>query len=184
MLFEHKSKKRIFIIMICISAALIIAAAVPVIPTAYAGSPFRLHILANSNSPADQKVKLSVRDAVLKATENGIKGCKNASEAEEYIRENTGIILKTADEMLKEKGFCYQSSATVGKYRFPEKSYRGVKYPEGDYEAVRIILGEGKGDNWWCVIFPPLCLSETDRSADSVQYTSFFAELWKEVFGG
>jgi len=166
-----------------VAAVLVITMALML--NACAEKPFRLHILANSNSTDDQQVKLKVRDAVLKVTEDGIMQCKNASDAEEYIRNNIGIILETADETLKQNGYDYQATATVGSYHFPEKSYQNVTYPEGDYEALRIILGDGKGDNWWCVIFPPLCLSEIDGSSgSSVQYTSFFAELWKNIFGG
>ncbi len=156
--------------------------------SACAGSePFRLHIIANSNTSQDQQVKLEVRDAVLKATKDGIEKCNTADETKEYIQKNLGIILETANETLKESGFGYTAKAKVGNYHFPEKSYQGVVYPEGDYEALRIILGEGEGDNWWCVMFPPLCLYEIDEGEDNdaqdIEYTSFFAELIEMLFG-
>lgn len=149
---------------------------------ACAAQPFRLHILANSNSAQDQQVKLSVRDAVLEATKDGILKCKNAAEAEEYIEKNLGIIIATANETLAQHGFDYTAGAETGNFHFPERSYKGVTYPEGDYEALRVILGSGEGDNWWCVMFPPLCISEVTGTED-YEYTSFFAELWRAIFG-
>ena len=144
--------------------------------------PVRLHVIAHSDSAADQRVKLMVRDAVLKVTEEGILSCKNANEAEEYIRSHLGIIVATANEVLEKNGLSYKASASMGISRFPEREYRGVNYPEGNYKALRIVLGDGKGQNWWCVMFPPLCLSEVGVDVDEVQYTSFFAELYRSLF--
>mgnify|MGYP000847675986 CR=1 FL=1 len=144
--------------------------------------PLRLHVIAHSDSAADQRVKFMVRDAVLKVTEEGILSCKNASEAEEYIRRHLGIIVATANEVLEKNGLSYKASASMGISRFPEREYRGVNYPEGNYKALRIVLGDGKGQNWWCVMFPPLCLSEVGVDVDEVQYTSFFAELYRSLF--
>lgn len=163
-------------------AAALLVAVVMALLGACAEQPLRLHILGNSNGAEDQQVKLSVRDAVLKATKDGILECKNAGEAEEYIKNNLGIIIATANETLAENGFDYTASAETGNFHFPEKSYKGVTYPEGDYDALRIILGDGKGDNWWCVMFPPLCISEITDTED-YEYTSFFAELWEAIFG-
>lgn len=146
--------------------------------TACESAPFRLHIIANSDSDADQTVKMQVRDAVLDATKDGILGCGDAGEARAYIEEHLEIIEKTANETLAENGFDYTAAAQVGTFHFPERTYRDVTYPEGDYEALRITLGEGEGHNWWCVMFPPLCLTEIgEPGGEEVQYTSFFAEL-------
>ncbi|MGI5848454.1 MAG: stage II sporulation protein R [Christensenellales bacterium] len=145
--------------------------------------PFRLHIIANSDSATDQQVKLDVRDAVLKVTKDSIKQCQSALDAKEYISNNLGIILETANETLVENDLSYRAMATVGIYHFPERSYQDVCYPEGEYQALRIILGDGKGENWWCVMFPPLCLSEIDQEVKDIEYTSFFAELFKLIFG-
>jgi stage II sporulation protein R len=164
-----------------VAAALLIAVVVMLLG-ACANEPFRLHILGNSNSQEDQQVKLAVRDAVLEVTKDGILDCKNADEAEEYIEKNLGIIIATANKTLSENGFDYTATAETGNFHFPEKSYKDVTYPEGDYEALRIILGQGAGNNWWCVMFPPLCISEISDTED-YEYTSFFAELWKSIFG-
>lgn len=163
------------------AAAAAMAAVMLLIFSACAGQPFRLHILGNSNSTEDQQVKLSVRDAVLKVSKD-ITKCKNEAEAEEYIKNNLGIILETANETLAKNGFDYTATAEVGNFHFPEKSYENVTYKEGNYEALRIILGEGRGDNWWCVMFPPLCISEITET-DDIEYTSLFGELWDSIFG-
>lgn len=144
--------------------------------------PLRLHVIANSDSAADQQVKFLVRDAVLKATEEGMLSCKNAGEAEEYISEHLGIIVATANDILEQNGFSYKASASMGVSHFPEREYQGVGYPEGDYKALRVVLGDGTGQNWWCVMFPPLCLSEVGAEVDEVQYTSLFAELFRSLF--
>ena len=163
------------------AAAAAMAVGLLLLLSACANGPFRLHILGNSNSADDQQVKLRVRDAVLEATKD-ITKCKNEAEAEEYIRKNLGIILETANETLAENGFDYTAAAEIGNFHFPEKSYKKITYPEGNYGALRIILGEGRGDNWWCVMFPPLCISEITDTED-VEYASFFAELWEMIFG-
>ena len=164
------------------AAALMLLLIVLMLSACAQSEPFRLHIIANSNNDSDQKVKLVVRDAVLEATKEGIENCQNASEAEEYIKENIGIILETANSTLEDNDFCYTATATVGTDYFPEKSYRDVTYPEGDYQALRIILGDGDGQNWWCVMFPPLCISEIEGDEEDIEYTSFFAELFASLF--
>lgn len=151
--------------------------------SACAAQPFRLHIVANSDSQEDQQIKLVVRDAVLQITKEDILDCKNAEQAEEYIKDNVEIIIETANETLEKNGFSYTAAAYVGNYHFPDKSYKDVNYPEGDYQALRIVLGKGQGENWWCVMFPPLCISEIDGDEQDVEYTSFFAELIENLFG-
>jgi stage II sporulation protein R len=146
-----------------------------------AEDPLRLHILANSDTEQDQRIKMEVRDAVLLATQAGIEACDTEAQAEEYVNDNIEIILITANEVLKENGAPYCAYAQVGTYHFPERTYQDVTYPEGDYRALRIVLGEGKGRNWWCVMFPPLCITEI--AGEDAEYTSFFKELWEKWFG-
>lgn len=161
----------------------LLVCAVMVLLSACATQPLRLHIVGNSNSEGDQNVKMEVRDAVLRATKQGIKNCSSAAEAEEYITENIGIILVAANEELAANGYDYRASADVGTYHFPDKTYNGVTYPEGDYRALRVVLGEGSGDNWWCVMFPPLCITEIEPDTEEVEVKSLFAELWSSFFG-
>jgi len=146
--------------------------------------PLRLHIVANSDSDVDQEIKMEVRDAVLLVTQEGIESCKTEAEAEEYVSSNLEIIEATANAVLEENGADYRAKAVVGTFHFPDRTYKDVTYPEGDYRALRIVLGEGEGHNWWCVMFPPLCISEiTGEDGEDVEYTSFFGELWEKWFG-
>lgn len=171
--------KKTLIIMIMAAAVCLLGAC--------GAAPFRLHVIANSDTAQDQQIKLAVRDAVLYVTQDGILECQNEKEAEEYIKDQIGIILETANKTLEESGADYGAKAYVGTYHFPDKTYQDVTYPEGDYRALRIVLGDGAGQNWWCVMFPPLCLSEIgcDASEDEdTEYASYFAELFEKVFGG
>ncbi|MFA5674900.1 MAG: stage II sporulation protein R [Christensenellales bacterium] len=146
--------------------------------------PLRLHIKANSNSAKDQKIKLVVRDAVLYATKDKISKCENQASARAYIEESLETIKETADKVLSDGGFEYETDLKVGVFHFPEKTYKGKTYPEGDYQALSLTLGEGEGENWWCVMFPPLCITELEKTDEQdVEYTSFLAELFKSLFG-
>ncbi len=124
--------------------------------------PFRLHVVANSDSAADQAVKLQVRDAVLAVTGEGMEASMNKEEAISYMKAHIDEVLEAANGVLKENGMDYTARAEIGVFAFPEKSYGDTTYPAGDYDALRLVLGEGEGQNWWCVMFPPLCLVNTD----------------------
>lgn len=125
----------------------------------------RLHIIAESNSEEDQTVKLKVRDAVLKEMEN----IDNA----EGVRLSLARLEKVADNILKKDGFAYSARAEYGQFDFPTKHYGSFSLPKGKYNAVRIKLGKAQGENWWCVLFPPLCM--VDAATEE--------ELLKETFG-
>ena len=114
----------------------------------------RLHIIADSDSGADQSVKLKVRDAVLEEMR------EMPDISVEKVTENLDKIEETANRVLRENGFDYAARAMYGKFPFPEKTYKSMTLPAGDYYGVRIVLGSGKGHNWWCVMYPPLCMSE------------------------
>ncbi|WP_082360778.1 stage II sporulation protein R [Bacillus sp. FJAT-28004] len=117
----------------------------------------RLRILANSDNPADQVVKRLVRDEIVKAMNSWVTGPQTIEEARQTILANMPEIERITAEVLKSRGFEYSSSAELGMVPFPTKMYGNQVYPAGDYEALRITLGEGGGQNWWCVLFPPLC---------------------------
>ncbi len=114
----------------------------------------RLHIIANSNSEYDQKIKYAVRDNLLDNVRN-----KNASSDYNYFVSNLGEAELIADNVISEYGCDYKSKAVTGKFYFPTKKYENIVLPAGEYEAVRIVLGDGKGENWWCVMYPPLCFN-------------------------
>ncbi len=146
---------------------------------------FRLHVIANSNSSADQSVKLLVRDEVLES----MPRFESKQEGYEFILNNIEEINSVANGVLKEQGFNYTAKSCVGTFEFPDKEYAGEVYPAGEYEALRVVLGDGAGENWWCVIFPPLCVvpgSEkvTSASPNKVEYKSAVGEFFNNIFGG
>lgn len=122
----------------------------------------RLHVIANSDSPEDQELKLAVRDEIIKMME----GQDNLEDARSYIDSHLDDIETAAEKVIREKGFDYPASAKHKVTFIPEKSYEDLTLPAGNYEALRVTLGRGEGRNWWCVIFPQLCLiGESDDTA-------------------
>ena len=117
----------------------------------------RLRILANSNSPQDQEIKRIVRDRVNAQITEWVQDLTTLEEARMIILGNLGEIQAIAEQVLEEKKSAHRVETKFGKVRFPTKLYGNFLYPAGDYEAILITIGEGKGANWWCVLFPPLC---------------------------
>ena len=120
-------------------------------------SVFRLHVIANSDSPEDQNLKYIVRDKVLEYI-NSISG--NQSSKEDVIKlanENIDEIQKIAENTIQENGYNYSVKLNIGNFAFPTKTYGDISFPAGYYDALKIEIGEAKGQNWWCVMFPPLC---------------------------
>lgn len=143
----------------------------------------RLHVIANSDSAEDQKVKLMVRDAIVDLFTSDLSQMNGITQALEYAKSNMDLIQKTADEILKREGFDYRSKIEVSQSLFPEKIYGDITFPAGIYTAVRITLGDGKGQNWWCVLYPPLCFLnvKTDKinNQENSEDTNTIKIKWK-----
>lgn len=120
----------------------------------------RLHVVANSNSPIDQAIKFKVRDEVLKLMSNKFKGVKDEEEACYLAQIYQSEIESAACSVVSQAGKKYGAEANIGNYAFPTRFYGSQVFPAGRYSAVRIVLGEGSGRNWWCVLFPPLCFKQ------------------------
>lgn len=133
----------------------------------------RLHILASSDSEEDQRVKLLVRDEVLKFTEALFSESTSSDEACRKIREHTEEIEAVADRVLSENGFTYKARLNIENEYFDTRQYDNVTLPAGEYTACKIILGEGKGHNWWCVMFPGICLPAATESTYEDVYAVF-----------
>lgn len=118
----------------------------------------RLHVIANSDNPQDQALKLKVRDAIMEEARKELVKAKDPEEARRWLAENLANLALAAEEELKKEGYLYSVQVQLGDFNFPTRSYRQWVLPAGEYEALRLIIGEGKGENWWCVLFPPLCL--------------------------
>lgn len=118
----------------------------------------RLHVIANSDEDYDQELKLKVRDALLTSGESVFSGSEDIISAESRIADKKDILQYTAEETVKNSGFDYDVQIELARSYFPTKTYGELTLPAGYYKAVRVIIGEGKGKNWWCIMFPPLCL--------------------------
>lgn len=156
----------------------------------------RLHVLANSDDPEDQKLKLKVRDAVISYLAPQLEHVANIEMAREVVQDNQQQLMEVAQQVLSANGSNYPVDIKMGLYDFPLKSYGNFVLPAGQYEAVRILIGKAEGKNWWCVLFPPLCFidvtnaaavtattsqenkQEAISSADDIEFRWKIAELW------
>ena len=143
----------------------------------------RIHIRANSNSEEDQAVKLKVRDAVTTYLSAKLDGCKTKRQAYIVLDKNKQELVEIANSTLKQHGFEYKTSIRLNHEHFPERVYDGYDFPEGDYDALILELGSGKGDNWWCVAFPPLCFVPSGNSGEKIVYKSWIKEMLDKLFG-
>lgn len=131
----------------------------------------RMHVIANSDSKEDQELKLKVRDAVLQAGKEYFDGSIDATRAEEVLLPKKSELERTAKDVIIQNGFDYDVSIYIGKANFPTRTYESkITLPAGEYEAVNVTIGEGKGHNWWCVMFPPMCLPacESDTKIEDI----------------
>lgn len=136
----------------------------------------RIRVIANSNSEYDQLIKNEVKENIQYKLYNLLKDTKGVEEARIVINNNLNYIDEEVNKTLKNNNYDLGYKINYGLNYFPSKEYKGVTYEEGYYESLVITLGEGKGDNWWCILFPPLCLLEAEES-DDIEYTSYVKEL-------
>ncbi len=120
-------------------------------------SVFRLHVLANSNSEEDQALKYEVRDALIEYMNTLCKEVKSKEEAMQIASSHQEDFKQIAQSVIANKGYTYPVSVEIGNFSFPTKNYGDVSLPAGFYDALRVKIGEAQGQNWWCVMFPPLC---------------------------
>ncbi len=142
----------------------------------------RIHIRANSNRDADQNVKYEVKAAVVKVLTPLLSGVSSKEKAMRIIAENLGLIDEVSDGVLRENGFYYGAKARLCKEDFPTRTYGELTLESGVYDALIVDLGSGEGDNWWCVVFPPLCFV-ADGEGEKVTYRSLIVEWFKKLFG-
>ena len=127
----------------------------------------RLHVVANSDSERDQALKLQVRDKVLRFTEQTMRSAESREAANEALRASLPEIERMAEDTLLESGCVDSVEARLEPAEFPLKSYDGFRLPAGEYMALRVLIGEAEGQNWWCVVFPPLCTAAACQWQDA-----------------
>lgn len=166
-------KKIIYIVLVIIVLSFFMTSKNnPVIPD----KSIRFRIIANSNSNIDQTTKLLIKKDLEQDFFPLLENSTSIEETREIIEKNEYVIKKTLDS--------YNIPYTInyGRNHFPEKEYKGVSYNEGDYESLVISLGEAKGNNWWCVMYPPLCLLESNSDKyDDVEYKFFVQEIIEKL---
>ena len=133
-------------------------------------SLIRIHVLASSNSDTDQQLKLKVKDDVIRYLQPALKQSDSLTESRRIILSSLPQIEQTALQTLQQNGCKDTVTLQYGYFDFPVKYYGSFSLPAGNYEALRILIGEGKGRNWWCVLFPPLCFTDSNVSS-SGKYT-------------
>ena len=130
------------------------------VSTDIADSVFRLHVIANSNSDVDQNLKYTVRDKLLEYMNTLCADCTSKKEAISIANEHIEDFKQIALDTIKNEGFNYSVNVQIGNFEFPTKHYGDISLPSGYYDALRVEIGEAKGQNWWCVMFPPLCFTD------------------------
>lgn len=136
----------------------------------------RIRIIPNSNSAFDQDVKGKVKDKLEITMYDLLKDAESSEEAKEIIKNNLELVDNDVKNILSKENYNKGYKINFGMNYFPSKEYKGVKYEEGYYESLVITLGKGEGDNWWCVLFPPLCLIEGEEDTE-VEYKSIVMEI-------
>lgn len=161
---------------------------------------FRFHILANSDTEEDQTLKLKVRDKVLEKTKILFDTANSKSDAEEYVKANLETIEEIAHNEVYKNGYNYPVKAEIVNMHFDTRCYESYTLPAGMYDALRITIGNAKGHNWWCVMYPSICISTVDEGKsraknalsddeysvvtdEKVEYKFFIVELFQRIFG-
>ncbi len=134
-----------------------------------ANAVVRLHVVANSNSQQDQDLKLKVRDRILEDASHILGTSSSANDALYTAKANSGLIQEIAEDEIRNSGFDYPVKVSVGEYPFPTKVYGDIALPSGKYNAVKVEIGEAAGENWWCVMYPPLCFTDGVVANDSMK---------------
>ena len=172
--------KYILITIACIAIALILGLS-GLVGSEKEVQYLRIHIRANSNSEQDQAVKYKVKDEVVEALIPLLSQVESFEEAKSVISSNFSLIEQVANQTLRDNGYSYSSQAKLSNEYFPTRTYENVTLEEGCYDALILNLGSGQGDNWWCIVFPAFCFTQTKKS-DNIVYISQIWEIIKSVF--
>ena len=135
----------------------------------------RLHVIANSDSEEDQALKLKVRDRIIEVVTPAVEGCGSQSEAIAAIGSVMGEIESAARDVIATEGYDYSINVVIGEENYPTKTYETCAFPAGEYVSLRVVIGDGEGQNWWCCLFPPLCLSAATADSDGDNEDAFIS---------
>lgn len=160
--------KRLLIFTFCVIGLTVLLGLLPIHGESEIYSDvLRLHVLANSDSEEDQALKLEVRDAVLDHTNDLLCGVSSREAAQAVIERELDSICSVAQNAVCERGYGYSVSVSLGIEKYPTRSYESCCFPSGEYLSLRVLIGEAEGENWWCVLFPPMCLSAASQGGEA-----------------
>lgn len=139
----------------------------------------RIRIVPNSNGIKDQLIKKEIKNNIELEIEEDLKDSKTIDNSRKIIKNNLKKFEEIIKMVLTENNEKINYNIDYGNHYFPEKKYKGVKYKSGFYESLLIRIGKGEGNNWWCILFPPICSLETENKASDVEYTSYIKEIYQ-----
>ena len=168
----HDPLQRKFIIILLLVSLALIAMQIDISRQIDTDTLIRIHVLGNSNSETDQALKLKVKDAVVAYLAPQLECSQSLDESREIIQKNMSQIVNIANTTLAQQGSTDTVTLQYGHFDFPIKYYGSFSLPAGNYEALRILIGEATGRNWWCVLFPPLCFTDSSVQPDDIADTS------------
>lgn len=142
----------------------------------------RIHIRANSNEILDQNVKYKIKDSFVEFLTPLVADCDTKQKAIDLINKNSSQLKKIADDILKQNNFDYTSNIKISKEQFPTRVYGDYTIPGGIYDAIIVELGTGVGNNWWCVIYPPLCFTNFSTNSQNIVYRSKIMDIINKFF--
>ena len=171
-------KRRLFCALTALVVLYILSQSAPPDLTAASRELVRLHVMADADDDASQALKLEVRDAVLAQTQALLSGCGGADEAYAALSGRLSELERAAADCLTAHGCDLPVRAELGVFDFPDRDYDGMTVPAGRYRALRIVIGSGQGHNWWCVLYPTLCVTPDGAGR------SLLAEWFERWFGG
>ncbi len=174
--------KKLLILLSVVAVLTVVLSALPVHgESEIYENVLRLHVIANSDSDEDQALKLQVRDKILEETEKLFENCNDRQEAQALLENNLEYLRTTAQEYVSNVGYSYAVSATLGKEEYPTKNYESCCFPSGKYMSLQIKIGEAEGQNWWCVLYPPLCLSAATDTSDAFVQAGLNSEQYNII---
>ena len=169
--------------MLIIVLFLIIVVGVCLIPSKEISYDYlRLHIRANSNNNIDQNVKYEIKDVLVEFLTPKLCNVKSKTEAIQIVEENSNIVRAKCLTVLQQRGFNYSVNIKIANEFFPTRTYSNTTLESGYYDAVIVELGEADGDNWWCVMYPPLCFVNKNENINQIKYKSIIYQWIKNLF--
>ncbi len=168
--------KKLFILVLIVAIATLIISVLPIHgEEKIYDSVVRLHVLANSDEDHDQALKLKVRDRLLEITSPIVVDCTSRDEAREKLTAHFSQLEAAAREVILSEGYSYDVKITLEDEYYPTRKYENLCFPEGTYASLKVEIGEAEGKNWWCVLFPPLCLSAASEKKNQSAEDAFIA---------